>query len=477
MGSIIVWFENDLRVSDNPALYYAAKNGKVVPLYIYTKDKERKSLGGAKKWWLYKALLSLSKQLERFGLKLIIRKADNSFLVLESLIKKVGAEAVYWNKRFDPNLERRDESVRMQLISLGVKVECFDDFLLHDPRNFLMDNGKPFAIFTPFWRKFEREVVVSKPLPVPESLLGVKVAVASERLDDLGLLPKVNWYTDMDKFWDVSEEGAQNRIDWFLCNAVESYEEDRDRPDVDGTSLMSPYLSVGLISPRQIWYKVVDGGELGTFTKGKKSFLRQLVWREFSYHVLYHNPDMVSKNLKRKFDMFPWRWDRTDDYFRWTKGLTGIPIIDAGMRQLWKIGWMHNRVRMIVASWLTKNLLIHWKLGEEWFWDTLVDADVANNVQGWQWVAGCGADAVPYFRIFNPVLQSKKFDPNGEYIKKWVPELEKLPVEYIHEPWNTPKHILKKVGLELGKDYPLPMASINETRQKALEAFRRLKDC
>lgn len=473
MATIIVWFENDFRISDNPALYYAAKQGRVVPVFIYASDNVRE-LGGAKKWWQHKSLLSLNESLKSLGVKLIIRKGNDFLSVLKSLISEVHADSVYWNKRFDPLTKSRDENIKKELISSGIKVECFDSFLLHNPNNFFTADGKPYGVFAPFWKKFQNEIVVSAPLPAPERLQGVDLDIHSERLEDLKLLPKINWYSEMENFWNVSEQAAQKRLDWFISHALDGYGENRDRPDLDGTSLMSPYLASGLISPRQIWYAVVNGKKNG-FSQSAEAFLRELAWREFSYHVLYHNPDMINDNLKKEFNDFPWRWDKTDDYVKWTKGLTGIPIIDAGMRQLWKIGWMHNRVRMIVASWLTKNLLIHWKLGEEWFWDTLVDADIANNVQGWQWTAGCGADAAPYFRIFNPVLQSKKFDPNGAYIRKWVPELAKLPDEYIHEPWNAPVYLLKMIGLELGKDYPLPMASIEETRKRALEAFEELK--
>jgi len=474
MSVTIVWFWNDLRVSDNPALYHAAKRGRVLPVFIYAEDIGVRKLGSVKKWWLYKSLVSLNETLKKYGVGLVIRTGFDAVSVLKELVREVKADAVYWNRRFDPTMMARDERVKKELISLGVKVECFDSFLLHDPNEILTSTGKPYVVFTPFWKRLRKDVNVPRPLPSPERIQGVGVRVRSEKLEDLGFLPEFKRCEGLEEFWKVNEDAARERLRRFVTSSLEGYERDRDFPYLDGTSLISPYLASGLISPRQVWYEVIGASE-GKSSKGVEAFLRSLAWREFSYHLLYHNPSMLEKSVKSIFERFPWRLEKSEFYERWTAGLTGIPIIDAGMRQLRKVGWMHNRVRMIVASWFTKNLLFHWKLGEEWFWDTLVDADIANNVQNWQWVAGCGIDPVPFFRVFNPILQSRKFDPKGVYIKKWLPELEKFPSEYVHEPWKAPLSVLKRAGVELGKDYPLPMISVEESGRTALELYKRLR--
>lgn len=477
MASTVVWFWNDLRLSDNPAFVHAARRGPVVPVFLYTRDSLARELGGAKKWWLHNALKSLEAELARLGLRLIVRSGESALELLKVLIKEVDADAVYWNKRYELHLLRRDAKVKAELSMVGVEALDFESFLLHDPDRLRTVDGKPFLVFTPFWKKFLQEVDVPKPLPAPSKVEGARGNIASESIDSLGLLPKVKWYAEMEKFWDVSEGGAWRRLRFFIECCVVRYKDDRDRPDLDATSMMSPYLSVGMISPRQVWHEVVGafGGKLASAPEGVMAYLRELGWREFSYHILHHNPELVNKNLRAEFDDFPWSWDRDEAFERWTKGLTGVPMVDAGMRQLWALGWMHNRVRMIVASWLTKNMLKHWKLGEEWFWDTLVDTDLANNVQGWQWTAGCGADAAPYFRIFNPVSQGLKFDPRGEYVKRWVPELRNLPAEYVHAPWEAPEVVLRSFGVRLGVDYPTPILPVEESRRRALDAFERIK--
>lgn len=481
MRKTIVWFWDDLRLTDNPALYFASKKGSVIPIFILTKDL---NIGSARKWWVYKSLKNLESELRVLGGKLLILSGNDALSVLENLIFKTKADAVYWNRRYEPVLSERDKVIEKKLLDKGLEVNIFNGTLLHDPEKLKTKDGKPYSIFTPFWKKFLEEVKVESPLQKPEKIVFAAEEINSLSVDDLGLRPEINWYSRMEQFWDVSEEGALKRLEAFITKSLDSYRENRDYPYIDGTSLMSPYLANGNISPRQIWHSVMNNciNKLSGLDessekifKRAESFLRQIAWREFSYHILYHNPQIVFQNLRREFDDFPWRWEKDEHYQKWTKGLTGIPIIDAGMRQLWAIGWMHNRVRMVVASYLTKNLLIHWKIGAEWFWDTLVDGDLANNIQGWQWTAGCGADAAPFFRIFNPILQSKKFDPYGEYIKKWIPELKKLPVEYIHEPWKTPTHLLKSIGLKYGKDYPIVTISLEETSKEANKIYQEMK--
>uniref|UniRef100_A0A7C5VK33 Deoxyribodipyrimidine photo-lyase n=1 Tax=Fervidobacterium thailandense TaxID=1008305 RepID=A0A7C5VK33_9BACT len=474
MITTIVLLRMDLRVSDNPALFEASKRGAVLPVFLYTRDLFPRPIGAAKKWWLHRALESFAGELKRrYNADLVFRTGESALDELEKLVFETKASGIFLNKNYDPLTKNVEERIIEHFKKRGLDVRSFKSFLLHEPEELRTDEGKPYTVFTPFWKKFQAECVVPKPLGIPESILKPDVIVSSRKLEELKLLPKIKWYDEMEKFWNVSETQAFERLKYFLDNALDTYKCLRDRPDLDNTSMLSPYLATGMISPRQIWHAVTERYS-GMLSEGAYSFLRELGWREFSYHILYHKPELVNTNLRREFDEFPWSWETDELFLKWTQGLTGIPIIDAGMRQLWKIGWMHNRVRMIVASWLTKNMLKHWKLGEEWFWNTLVDADIANNVQGWQWTAGCGADAAPYFRIFNPVLQGKRFDPSGEYVKKWVPELRSLPSEYVHAPWEAPKIVLRSVGFELGKDYPLPMLPIEESRNKALSIFKQL---
>ncbi|MFN6991288.1 MAG: cryptochrome/photolyase family protein [Fervidobacterium sp.] len=480
MRKTIVWFWNDLRLTDNPALFYASNQGAIIPIFIFSKNL---GIGSAKKWWMYKSLKSLEEELTRMGGKLFVFYDDNELNILEKIIAKTKASGVYWNKRYEPNLYGRDKVIEEKLLSKGIEVRIFESFLLHNPDNLRTNEGKPYSIFTPFWRRFQEEVIIQPPIAKPEKIIFSSEEIGQNSIEELGLKPKINWYTKMENFWgmwNISENGAWKRLNEFIENYLILYKNSREYPYIDGTSLMSPYLAAGNISPKQIWYKVVSfsnnaNGNLKELSEGAQSFLRQLAWREFSYHILYHNNFMVDQNLKKEFDNFPWLWEKDEKYYSWTKGVTGIPIIDAGMRQLWATGWMHNRVRMIVASYLTKNLLIHWKIGAEWFWDTLVDADIANNVQGWQWAAGCGADASPFFRIFNPILQSKKFDPEGKYIRRWIPELAKLPNEYIHEPWKAPKDVLKQAGIKLGEQYPMLSISLDESAKNAKIVYYEMK--
>jgi deoxyribodipyrimidine photo-lyase len=471
MKVTVVWFHNDLRLADNPALYRAAQRGAIVPVFVYAPEEQgARAPGAARRWWLHHSLLALSQSLREYGIELVIRRATRSQPVLEQILLETGADALYWNRRYEPQLIERDRQVAQHFLRRGIEVRQFESYLLHDPDTLRTDTGQPYIVFTPFWKRFCQQVNVPDPLPMPTRLIPAPRQPASEPLEMLQLLPRIDWAAGFRETWQPGEAGAHKRLQQFLTESIEQYHTLRDRPDIDATSRLSPHLHHGEITPRQIWRAALHQSR-GEWTAGVEAFLRELAWREFAYHILYHHPHTQHQPLRAEFSDFPWSSEKGPAFKAWTKGRTGIPMVDAGMRQLWHIGWMHNRVRMIVASWLTKNLLIHWQLGEAWFWDTLVDADPASNVLGWQWTAGCGADAAPYYRIFNPVLQGRKFDPEGTYVRQWVPELAHLPSEYIHAPWEAPPDLLEQAGVVLGHTYPYPQESLEQSRQRALELF------
>jgi deoxyribodipyrimidine photo-lyase len=473
MKTTVVWFHSDLRIADNPALHAAAQRGAVIPVFIYAPEEQgERAPGAARQWWLHHSLEALNQSLQRLGARLIIRRATQSVPVLEQILAETGADALYWNTRYEPQLWERDERVHKIFRARGIETREFPSYLLHDPNAVRTDAGQSYTVFTPFWKRMLQVVDVPDPLPAPETLRTPERMPASEPLESLALLPKIDWAAGLRETWQVGEAAAHRRLEWFLRNAVEDYHALRDRPDLDATSRLSPHLQHGEITPRQIWHATLRHSR-GKWTKGVEHFLREVGWREFAYHILYHHPYTQTRALRSEFDSFPWTEVKTPAYKAWTRGRTGIPMVDAGMRQLWHIGWMHNRTRMIVASWLTKNLLHHWRLGEAWFWDTLVDADPASNVLGWQWTAGCGADAAPYFRIFNPVIQGRKFDPDGAYVRQWVPELANLPTQYIHAPWEAPESILRQAGVELGKTYPYPQEPLDASRERALQMLEQ----
>lgn len=469
----IVWFRQDLRLADNLALKKAIDtDGNIIPVYIW-EEKEAVSLGAASKWWLHQSLLSLSASFDSLGSKLIFRQG-NALNVLEELIKETSAKGVFWNRCYEPNYIKRDKEIKKVLQEQGLLVESFNGSLLFEPWEVLNSSKKAFQVFTPFWKSCLAKTI-RFPIATPKHLPAPDNWPYSEQLSDLALEPKINWTSGIANTWQVGEIGAARTLNELLKTKVFSYQENRDRPDLERISKLSPYLHFGEISPHQIWHAVKTlevKNELEQ--KNIDGYLRQLVWREFAYHLLYHFPNTVEQPLREKYRPFPWIND-SKDLQAWQKGKTGYPIVDAGMRQLWKTGWMHNRVRMIVASFLVKDLLIDWKLGERWFWDTLVDADLANNVLGWQWVAGCGADAAPYFRIFNPVTQAEKFDPEGIYIRQWVPEIRNLPLPWLYKPWEATKNILEKAGITLGETYPNPIVDHSFARERALKALETLK--
>lgn len=467
---VIVLFQNDLRIEDQPALFKAANSSEaVIPLFIY--DEEGESFGGASKWWLYHSLSSLKNDLADLGLSIVIRKGDLE-AELFKLVHETKAKTVYWNRRYDPHSIKVLSRIKSRLKEEGIQAESFNASLLYEPWTIANKEGRPFQVFTPFWKSCLKHQKIEKPLGHPKNCLGFSKKMATEEIEHLGLLPKIHWDAGFQKSWKPGTKGALQHLKEALEEVVLDYSEKRDFPSVQGTSKLSPFLHFGEISPKMIWNAVVNryGDD-----PASEPFLRQLGWREFAHHLLYHFPHTINQPLRKPFEKFPWNEDQ-EELAAWQKGKTGYPIVDAGMRELWTTGWMHNRVRMIVGSFLVKDLLISWQQGAAWFWDTLVDADLANNTLGWQWVGGCGADAAPYFRIFNPITQGKKFDTEGDYVRKWVPEIKQLPNKWIHDPWNAPSDVLRSYGVILGVDYPHPIVDHDEARKKALEAFYSIRE-
>lgn len=470
----IIWFRHDLRLKDNPALNCAVKEGRaVVPVFIWSPVEEGKwSPAAASQWWLHHSLQQLMRGLEQRGSRLIVLHGP-ALESLRTIIKTTGAEAVYWNRRYEPCVIQRDAQVKSALLREGVHVQSFNGSLLLEPWEITNGSGHPYKVFTPFWRACTAKIALIDPLPMPRKLHAPVRWPHSLSLDDLKLLPKIDWASGMRETWTPGETGASTRLRNFLCH-IEHYDHQRDIPGVKGTSMLSPHLHFGEISPRQVWHTVhrhtLRKGLTGDALNSVETLCRELGWREFAAHLLFHFPHTTDKPLRAEFATFPWRKDATS-LRAWQQGMTGYPIVDAGMRQLWSTGWMHNRVRMIAASFLVKHLLMPWQQGAAWFWDTLVDADLASNTLGWQWISGCGADAAPYFRIFNPVLQGEKFDSRGEYVRRWVPELATLPDAFIHQPWSAPREVLTGAGVVLGKTYPHPIVDHAEARSRALAAL------
>jgi len=458
----ILWLRQDLRLADNPALQ-AAANHPLFAVYIWD-EKDPWSPGGASRWWLYKSLTSLKQSLEECGVQLIFKRG-NPLHILKVLAEETSACAVYWNRCYEPYAVSRDKEIKSWFKNANITCQSFKGSLLAEPWEVQTKTKTPYQVFAPFWKVLQ---TLSFPQPslVPE-LQGWKPPVASDSLEDWGFHPTL-WGQGLEETWQPGEKGAWIRLNQFLENGMETYARKRDYPAEKNTSHLSPYLHWGELSPTQIWHHASL-----SYGADALPFLRQLGWREFSSHLLFHFPDLPTKPLRSSFELFPWDTD-SQALKAWQTGKTGYPLVDAGMRELWHTGTMHNRVRMVVASFLVKHLLLPWQKGEEWFWDTLVDADLANNAASWQWVAGCGADAAPYFRIFNPTLQSQKFDPDGIYIKKWVPELQALEAPYIHSPHEAPPEALKKAGIQLGTTYPFPIIDHNFARDRALRALKTL---
>ncbi|NWG12985.1 MAG: deoxyribodipyrimidine photo-lyase [Acidobacteria bacterium] len=476
----IVWFRDDLRILDNPALEAAAQSGgPVVPVYIDSFNRSNPwAPGSAVRWWLHQSLSSLSRSLESLGSRLVLRSGPAP-AVLRELIRETGARTVCWSCRYGALELAEDAKVRSALIAAGVRTESFNANLLFAPWSIRSSSGEPFRVFTPFWRACRSDPAQPHP---PGGLPGKALPSPARwpeslALEELALEPAVDWAGGLRQTWKPGEEGANRQLSGFLQNGLENYPGARDMPAVSGTSRLSPHLRFGEISPRQIWHAVLGAIDTATSARVREAgeaFLRQLGWREFAYHLLFNFPETVDQPLRPDFLRFPWR-DSARDLKAWQRGRTGFPFVDAGMRELWATGWMHNRLRMVTASFLTKDLMLPWLSGARWFWDTLVDADLANNTLGWQWTAGCGADAAPYFRVFNPVSQGQKFDPEGHYIRRWVPELAALPVPWIFRPWEAPAALLTRAGVRLGHTYPRPIVDHAKARERALAAYYGLR--
>lgn len=474
MSATIVWFRNDLRVDDNPALDFAVRRGEpVVPLFVWSEIEEGEwRLGGASRWWLHHALSSLDRELQTRGAKLLIRRRDSSLRVLSDVIKETGANAVVWNRRYEPRIIERDAAIKQELLAQGINAESFNGTLLVEPWRATKQDGTPYQVYTPFWKNQLAKGFGTEPLQAPDGIRGLPKWPSSLAVEELQLLPKIEWDGGF-SIWRPGSIGAHEQLGGLLDGIVERYGDTRNLPGIRGTSRLSPHLHFGEISSNRIVHEIRKRFAL-TPSSGVETYVKEIFWREFGYNLLFHFPHTTSAPLNRNFERFPWAADPAA-LKAWQRGETGYPIVDAGMRELWNTGWMHNRVRMIVASFLVKHLLIRWQEGAAWFWDTLVDADLASNTMGWQWSAGCGADAAPYFRIFNPMLQSAKFDPDGAYIKRWCPELAQLSAKAIHAPWEADKRELEKACVVLGKSYPRPIVDHEEGRKRALAAYAALK--
>ena len=473
MSTAIVWFRRDLRLSDNPALLAALAGAeRIIPVYIQMpSDQQNRPMGSASRWWLHHSLESLGEALAASGSRLIIRQGSVPD-VLKSLIGETGAEKVFWNRLYEPDDITRDTHIKQMLRAAGIHVETFNSTLLYEPWEVKRPTGEPYRVFTPFWKAVQTLGIHRTPKSAPDALPSIP-SLESLTLESLNLRPTIPWDSGFHEHWQPGEPGAWQKLDEFSC-AVSDYKSARDIPGQSGTSRLSPHLHFGEISPRQIVARLLEKSRQRE-GPGTECYIREIGWREFAFHLLFHFPHTADQPLDERFSQLPWRSDYAEDLSLWQRGQTGYPIIDAGMRELWHTGWMHNRVRMIAASLLTKNLLIPWQAGARWFWDTLVDADLASNSLGWQWTAGCGADAAPYFRIFNPVLQGERFDPQGNYVRRWVPELARLPAGLIHKPWEAEDSVLKSHGLNPGQLYPRPMVDLKLSRERALDAFGVIK--
>jgi deoxyribodipyrimidine photo-lyase len=473
----MVWFRQDLRIADNPALRAACEaDDALLPVYIFSPHEEGAwAPGGASRVWLHHSLGALDAELRRLGSRLTLRHAADSLEELLTLCREAKVTRVFWNRRYEPLVIARDMRIKGTLEHQGIEVRTFNASLLFEPWEIRSKSGGPFQVFTPFWRTCLGEADRPEPLAAPALLKPPAHWPHSAPLPSLKLLPKLNWDQGIAGAWQPGSDGAAAALQRFLHDAYEHYATGREVPGIRGTSRLSPHLHFGEVSPRQVWHALKRFAlQRGQHTSWRQSqFLTELGWREFAYHLLFHFPHTPEKPLREKFARFPWRDDEAA-LRAWQRGATGFPIVDAGMRQLWHTGWMHNRVRMIVGSFLVKDLLASWNLGAAWFWDTLVDADLASNTLGWQWVAGCGADAAPYFRIFNPVTQATRFDPEGTYVREWVPELARLTGPWVQQPWAAPENVLREAGVRLGTSYPQPMIDHKLARERALARLATL---
>lgn len=470
----IFWFRQDLRLSDNHALAAALRHAadqSVIPIYIWAPAEEKSfAPGAASRVWLHESLTALDAALRAKGSRLVLRTGPTA-RALADLIAETGARAVFWSRRYEPAVVERDARIAETLRRQGIATTPTDlppAALLFEPEAIQTQDGRPFQVFTPFWRAALQRPAPVEPLRAPPTIAPPPSWPASVPLESLDLRPTIPWDTGIREAWTPGEAGGRARLRHFLDHGLGDYGEGRDRPDHDGTSRLSPYLHFGELSPRQVWHAVHNASARRSLDP--VPYLRELGWREFAHHVLHHFPRTATAPMRPAFEHFPWAED-PGNLRAWRRGRTGYPLVDAGLRELWVTGYMHNRVRMVVASFLTKHLLLPWQEGARWFWDTLVDADLANNTMGWQWTAGSGVDAAPYFRIFNPVIQGTKFDPDGAYVKRWLPALARLPLKYLHAPWTAPTEVLGTAGVKLGRDYPLPIVDHAWARARALAAL------
>lgn len=472
MEPIIIWFRHDLRVEDHAALSEAASRGQpIIPLFLWAPHEEGLwPIGAASRWWLHYSLKSLQDELAALNLKLIIREGD-TLKNLKSLLKETGAKTIFWHRRYEPHAIKQEARIQAALDTQKVEIKSFKGNVLFEPWELATKQNKPFQVFTPFWKACLSKDKPDPPLKKIGESQGIQ-GLPSLSLSDLKLLPKIHWDEGIKSTWTPGSSHGKKMLQSFVKNNISTYPMTRDRPELlHGVSHLSPYLHFGEVTPAMIWQAI--GQNDSTENEGANSFWRQIGWREFAHHLLYHFPHTPEKPLKPHFNNFPWNQAKAP-LIAWQKGMTGYPFVDAGMRQLWATGWMHNRVRMIVGSFLVKDLQIPWQEGEKWFWETLVDADLANNCLGWQWIAGCGADAAPYFRIFNPITQGERFDSNATYVRTWVPELKHLPDVWIHKPWQAPENILQLAGVTLGTTYPYPLVDHAAAREAALVAFKKI---
>ena len=479
---VVVWFREDLRLADQPALAAAIEAGApVVCVYLFDETSPGlRPLGGASRWWLHHSLAALDAALAAIGGRLDILQGP-ALETIARVVDATGAQAVFWTRRYEAPAIAIDTAAKAALVERGIRAESFNGQLLFEPWALRTKTGTPFRVFTPFWRACLALPAPPPPLPAPRRLVSAPwpshAPLERINLARLALLPeKPDWAGGLRQTWTPGEAGGRERLAAFIETGLRGYKSERDRPDMAATSRLSPHFRFGEISPRQALHAVrhaIDAGSVPASDADK--FLAELGWREFSYHLLFHEPDLATRNFQSRFDAFPWRPAEPREIEAWRRGRTGYPIVDAGLRELWQTGTMHNRVRMIVASFLVKDLMVDWRVGESWFWDTLCDADPASNPASWQWVAGSGADAAPYFRVFNPVLQGAKFDPSGAYVRRYIPEIAALPDDWIHRPWETPPVILASAHLSLPRDYPLPIVDHSRARDRALAAFAQMR--
>ncbi len=464
----VVWFRQDLRMADNPALIAAATAGRVLPVFVLDDDAAGQwAMGGAHRWWLHGSLASLARDLAEAGAPLVLRRGSAARIIPE-LVASCEATAVHAGQMVEPWARAQDEAVAKALPE-GVELQLHRAATLFEPGSIRTKTGGTFAIYTPFANAARAVPAPPAPKPAPKRLHGVDSE--SDKLESWHLLPtKPDWAEGLRDTWQPGEASAQDRLKRFLKDKLDQYPTGRDLPGEDRTSMLSPHLHWGELSPAQVWHAAEQAGS----GEPLHVFMAELLWHEFSAHLLWANASMGEESQRADFHKLRWR-DDPNGLRAWQQGRTGVPIVDAGMRQLWHIGWMHNRVRMITGSFLVKHLLVSWVDGERWFWDTLVDGDLAVNAQSWQWVAGSGTDSQPFFRVFNPVTQSGKFDPEGHYIRRWVPELADVPSNWLHAPWTAPTDVLAQAGVTLGQTYPRPIVELAKGRDRALAAYGAMR--